>query len=295
MWSGCVQRDPSKSPSLQSRFFAIAFWQYKYLTFSAGPWAMGAWTACVYSGTHVRCVCMCICAHVHVFAWYRLYPPQESALTETRVTRRPVVLKVYQMCQKHQTTYSLSIISAKNTKQIAHRKCSQMADPKTVSTWHQAISSLLRTTTVSTPPPTKCPENTPQQQQQQLETDFDRKTNCGEKPILFLINPKSGSGRALNVFNSQVGNKIKLGWGYHEKSVYSLSALRRGVCTNYLHYLRTEIWKKWDNRNEDGGYLVYSAYLHCRIVLGLFLGERSILKWSARERCWNNKDVCRSG
>jgi hypothetical protein len=57
--------------------------------------------------------------------------------------------------------------------------------------WDQAISSLLRTGTVSP-------------QQQQLETDFDGKTNCGEKPILFLINPKSGSGRALNVFNSQV-------------------------------------------------------------------------------------------
>jgi len=45
-----------------------------------------------------------------------------------------------------------------------------------------------------------CPENT---RQQQLETDFDPKTSR-EKPILFLINPKSGSGRALNVFNSQV-------------------------------------------------------------------------------------------
>merc|ERR1712172_94261 len=95
------------------------------------------------------------------------YPRQESALAETRVTRRPVVLK--------------------------------MIDPKTVTTWQQAISSLLRTNNASTPT-SMCPENT---RQQQLETDFDPKTSR-EKPILFLINPKSGSGRALNVFNSQV-------------------------------------------------------------------------------------------
>merc|ERR1711971_1230194 len=95
------------------------------------------------------------------------YPRQESALAETRVTRRPVVLK--------------------------------MIDPKTVTTWQQAISSLLRTNNASTPT-SMCPENT---RQQQLETDFDPKTSR-ERPILFLINPKSGSGRALNVFNSQV-------------------------------------------------------------------------------------------
>ena len=79
-----------------------------------------------------------------------------------------------------------------------------MGDPKTVAVWHQTISSLLRKSSVSTPPPMRL-ENSPQNQDQQLETDFDRKTNSGEKPILFLINPKSGSGRALNVFNSQVG------------------------------------------------------------------------------------------
>ena len=77
-----------------------------------------------------------------------------------------------------------------------------MVDPKTVSKWHQTISSLLRTSSASTPTSPKFPENTPKQHQ--LETDFDPKTS-GEKPILFLINPKSGSGRALNVFNGQVG------------------------------------------------------------------------------------------
>merc|ERR1711953_35725 len=91
------------------------------------------------------------------------YPRQETALTETRVSRRPVTLK--------------------------------MGDSKTVSVWHQTISSLLRRTASITE---VCPKDT-----QQLQRDFDQKTSC-EKPILFLINPKSGSGRALNVFNSQV-------------------------------------------------------------------------------------------
>ena len=93
--------------------------------------------------------------------------------------------------------------TAKNPKKLAHRNCAlfQMVDPKTVSKWHQTISSLLRTSSASTSLSPKFPENTPKHQ---LETDFDLKTS-GEKPILFLINPKSGSGRALNVFNSQVG------------------------------------------------------------------------------------------
>jgi len=111
------------------------------------------------------------------------YPRQENPLTETRVTRRPVILK--------------------------------MGDPKTVAVWHQTISSLLRTNNISSTStnntlstttssstlatPAMCPENTPQQ----LETDFDPTTRR-EKPILFLINPKSGSGRAVNVFNNQV-------------------------------------------------------------------------------------------
>merc|ERR1711936_536978 len=81
------------------------------------------------------------------------YPRQENPLTETRVTRRPVILK--------------------------------MGDPKTVAVWHQTISSLLRTNNISNTStnntlstttssstlatPAMCPENTPQQ----LETDFD--------------------------------------------------------------------------------------------------------------------------
>merc|ERR1711936_1056919 len=110
------------------------------------------------------------------------YPRQENPLTETRVSRGPVILK--------------------------------MGDPKTVAVWHQTISSLLRTNNISSTSsnntlsitssstlatPAMCPENTPQQ----LEKDFDPTTRR-EKPILFLINPKSGSGRAVNVFNNQV-------------------------------------------------------------------------------------------
>ena len=160
-----------------------------------------------------------------------------------------------------------------------------MADPKTVSTWHQAISSLLRT-----PPPPESLENTPRHQ---LETDFDRKTNCGEKPILFLINPKSGSGRALNVFNSQVREKGKDNGNEDEvilRSVHWDNWNEDRVCTHYLRYLRNEIWEKRDNTRTWGHLRVCSTQIMStntvhslsafwRIVLVLYFKN-------ARDQCW---------
>jgi hypothetical protein len=62
----------------------------------------------------------------------------------------------------------------------------KMGDPGKVEAWRRAICRLLpHGAPPGTEPAATLPDTT--------------------KPILFLINPKSGSGKALNVFNSQVG------------------------------------------------------------------------------------------